>query len=189
MATHVPVIIDEIFGELILPSGEERWVVIHTKPRCEKRLADYARKNSIHYYLPQIESKRVYQKRKVSFMKPMFPGYLFIVLDIFKKHTLTISGYCVGFVKVPDQRELLDELQRLYYSRNKKVDMTNTIWLSKGLEVEIVKGPLKGMTGVVENHQKLDEVRLQVNILRQAVMVKINPAHVKILGEYEIIEE
>lgn len=182
-------IIDEIFGELALPTGEERWVVIHTKPRCEKKLADYARKNSIQYYLPQIESKRVYQKRKVTHTKPMFPGYLFTVIDIPKRQTLTISGLCVGFVKVPDQRELVDELQRLYYSRNKQVDMTNTVWLSKGLEVEIIKGALKGMRGVVENHQKLNEVRLQVNILRQAVMVKIDPAHVKILGEYEIIEE
>jgi len=32
-------------------------------------------------------------------------------------------------------------------------------------------------------------VRLQVQILRQAVLVKIDPRNVKILGEYTIVEK
>ncbi|HQO18709.1 MAG TPA: hypothetical protein PLJ85_05975, partial [Candidatus Cloacimonas sp.] len=62
------------------------------------------------------------------------------------------------------------------------------LWLEKGLEVEIVNGPLKGICGVVEDQSKLMEVRLQVNILKQAVLVKVNTEDIKIIGEYEIVE-
>lgn len=189
MATHVPVLIDELFGELKPASGSERWAVIHTKPRCEKKLAEYARNSGIWYYLPQMESKRVYQKRQISFTKPMFPGYLFCVIDTVKKQRLQISGLTVSFIRVPVQDELLADLTNIYLSNQPKAELKPSFWLSQGLRVEIVKGPLKGIAGVVENHAKLSEVRLQVNILRQAVMVNVNPADLRILGEYVIVED
>jgi transcriptional antiterminator RfaH len=189
MATHSPVLIDELFGELAPAPEGQRWEVIHTKPRCEKKLAEYARRNGITYYLPQMDSKRVYQRRVVSFTKPMFPSYLFCVLDSRSRQTLLISGYTVSFIRVHQQEQLLQELQNIKLSRLPEIELQNTIWLSEGLQVEIMQGPLKGVTGVVESHDKLDEVRLQVQILRQAVLVKIDPRNVKILGEYTIVEK
>lgn len=189
MATHSPVLIDELFGELAPAPEGQRWEVIHTKPRCEKKLAEYARRNGITYYLPQMDSKRVYQRRVVSFTKPMFPSYLFCVLDSRSRQTLLISGYTVSFIRVHQQEQLLQELRNIKLSRLPEIELQNTIWLSEGLQVEIMQGPLKGVTGVVESHAKLDEVRLQVQILRQAVLVKIDPRNVKILGEYTIVEK
>jgi transcription antitermination factor NusG len=189
MPTHVPVIVDELFGNLEPAPAGSQWLVVHTKPRCEKKLASYSKDNGITYYLPQMESSRIYQKRKVTFTKPMFPGYLFTVLDHAKKQTLTISGLTVSFIRVFHQDHLLSELRNIHISRKVKQETREALWLSKGLEVELVTGPLKGMRGVVEDHSKLDEIRLQVNILRQAVIVKVKSADVKILGEYEIVEE
>ena len=189
MATHTPVLIDELFGELKPAPEGQRWEVIHTKPRCEKKLAEYARRSGITYYLPQMDSKRVYQRRIVNFTKPMFPSYLFVVLDPRQRQTLLISGYTVSFIRVSQQDQLLEELLNIKLSRTPEIELANTLWLSEGLKVEIMSGPLKGVTGVVEDHAKLDEVRLQVNILRQAVLVKIDPRLVKILGEYTIVEE
>jgi transcription antitermination factor NusG len=189
MATHAPVLIDELFGELIPAEGDKVWAVIHTKPRCEKKLAEYARNNGIWYYLPQMESKRVYQKRLVTFTKPMFPGYLFCMIDVFQRQKLTITGYVVCLIRAVPQQELLGDLLNIYHSRRPEVEYQNTLWLSKGLQVEVINGPMKGVFGIVESHDKLDTVNLQVNILRQAVQVKVNPSHLKIVGEYEIIEE
>lgn len=188
MATHAPVFIDELFGELKPASGDRRWAVVHTKPRCEKKLAEYARNNGISYFLPQMESRRVYQRRAITFTRPMFPGYLFCVIDNVQKQRLLISGMTVSFIRVPVQEELLEDLLNIRLSTQPKVPLEPTLWLSEGLQVEIIKGPLKGVTGVVESHDKLSEVRLQVNILRQAVMVKIDPKDVKILGTYEIVD-
>lgn len=189
MATHKPVLIDELFGELIMPEGDKKWTVIHTKPRCEKKLAEYARLNGITYYLPQFTKSRIYQRRKVEFASVMFPGYIFVVLDVFTKDTIKISGYAANFIKVNGQQELLNDLTNLNRGAAKKADMSPGLWLDKGLEVLITAGPLKGMTGMVESHSKMAEVHLQVNVLRQAVLVKIDPKDLKVLGEFEIVEQ
>ncbi|HPK59261.1 MAG TPA: UpxY family transcription antiterminator [Candidatus Cloacimonas sp.] len=188
MATHKPVYIDELYGELELFTDDRNWVVVHTKPRCEKKVADYAKKNQITYYLPQYTDKRVYQRRKVDVDKILFPSYIFVGIDFKNKQELLISGYTVNFLKVNAQKELVDELRAIYYGRQTKVEMQPGLWLEKGLEVEIVNGPLKGIHGVVENQSKLTEVRLQVNILRQAVLVKVSTEDIKIIGEYEVVE-
>lgn len=188
MATHDPVIIDELFGELEVPADERRWLVSRTKARCEKKLADHARRNGIHYFLPQQQSDRVYQKRKVTFTKPLFPGYLFLCADHSQKQTLAISGLTAGFIKVTHQQQLVDELKSLRKLPVAKKEVGHQYWLSKGLEVEIVKGPLAGTRGIVENHARINELRLQVNILRQAVLVKVDPETVRIIGEYEVVE-
>lgn len=188
MATHKPVLIDELFGELVLPQGDSRWMVIHTKPRCEKKLADYARQNGISYYLPQFTKSRIYQRRKVEFASVMFPGYVFTIVNHSQQQTIAISGLAVSFIRVPAQEELLRELQNLNRGAAKKAEMKPGLWLDKGLEVLITAGPLKGMKGFVENHNKLSEVHLHVSILHQAVLVKIDPQDLKVLGEFEIVE-
>ncbi|MEN6444996.1 MAG: transcription termination/antitermination NusG family protein [Candidatus Cloacimonas sp.] len=188
MATHKPVYVDELYGELQLFMDERKWVVVHTKPRCEKKLADYAKRHQITYYLPQYTDKRIYQRRKVAVDKILFSSYVFVGVDFAGKQDLQISGYTTSFINVFAQKELVDELRAIYYGREKKVDMKPGLWLDKGLEVEIVNGPLKGVRGIVEDQSKLDNVRLQVNILKQAVLVKVKTEDVKIIGEYEIVE-
>lgn len=189
MATNKPVIINELFGELIIPPEGQRWTLVRTKARREKKLADYAGKNLIQYYLPQIKHERKYQRRKVVTTVPMFSGYVFMVLSTEERQTIAVSGMVAQFIYVDHQQELLDDLSRLFGTTKKNVPMENVLWLSKGLEVEIISGPLKGTRGIIESHDKASEVRLQVEMLRQAVMVKVDPKDVKIIGEYEVVED
>lgn len=189
VATHNPVHVDELFGELKQYDASRLWYVVHTKPRCEKKLAEHARKNAIPYYLPQYTATSVYQRRKVTFSKVMFPGYLFAVVDINHRQTLSLSGWVVNFIKVTAQQQLLHELQCIHGTHQAKDKVKPGVWLGKGLQVEISSGPLQGVKGVVESHDKLSEVRLQVSILHQAVIVSVDPAIVKIIGEYELVEQ
>ncbi|HNX36802.1 MAG TPA: transcription termination/antitermination NusG family protein [Candidatus Cloacimonadota bacterium] len=187
MPTHSPVLIDELFGKLE-PFEGEAWCVVHTKPRAEKRLADYARRLGITYYLPQHEREHLYQHRKVMFKVPMFPGYLFIRSLEDTRQKLLLSGNVVRFIKVKYQRELLGELMSIFLSKQHQADLDNVLWLEKGLRVEIISGPLKGVTGVVESHEKIEDVQLQINILRQAVKVRVKTADLRIIGEYTVVE-
>jgi len=45
------------------------------------------------------------------------------------------------------------------------------------------------MRGVVAIPKELDVVHIQVNILRQSLDVEYNPAHVKIIGEFDTDKE
>lgn len=180
--------VDELYGELEMGVGDKSWTVARTKSRCEKKLARYAKQHHIHYYLPQRVSERVYEKSKVSFNIPLFTGYLFVCVDYDGKRILESTGLSAGFLKVRSEEQLLSELKSLHMIPVKKEKAGPEYWLSKGLKVQIVSGPLAGSKGVVESHDKLQELRLQVNILRQAVLVKVNPEDVEIIGEFEISE-
>lgn len=184
MATHKPVLIDELYGELAVSDTLGKWNVIHTKPQCEKKLAAYLQRNGLFYYLPQMDSVRLYQYRKVTFTKPMFPGYLFSRFGTADKTTVLLSGCAVGFLKVPNERELLDELLQIHTGRSLQAELTEGTWLESGWLVEIISGPMQGLRGVVQSQEKLSEVTLQVNILRQAVSLRVNPAEVRLLNEY-----
>lgn len=188
--TKIPkdTIVEELFGELELCPGDKSWTVVCTRSRCEKKLAEYARRVGVHYYLPLRVSSKVYEKSKVSFHIPLFPGYVFVCAGFEDKRTLVRTGYIASFLQVRDQEQLLTELRAIKQIPVAKEVAGPQYWLSKGLEVEIVSGPLAGTRGVVAEHDKLHELHLQVNILRQAVIVKTDPRDVKIIGEFEIVE-
>lgn len=185
MATHKPVYVAELNGELSVSSGKERWQVLHTKPQCEKKLAEFLMRLNLYYYLPQMESVRNYQYRKVTFTKPMFPSYVFARFDTNTKPDILVSGLVVDILKVPNEAELIIELTQIYQGRSRKAEFEQSIWLDSGWEVEIIQGPLKGLKGIVQNQTKLSEVVLQVEMLRQAVLVRVEPTHVKVIGSYK----
>ncbi|MCK4311218.1 MAG: UpxY family transcription antiterminator [Candidatus Cloacimonetes bacterium] len=181
MATHKPVEVQELFGDLEPASDGLRWFVAHTKPRREKKLAEYSLKNSINYYLPQKDSVRIYKYRKVKFTKPLFAGYIFIKCTLKQRDTLIITGHTAYFLHIPDEKELLEELMQIYSGRQKGAEFKETRFLEKGIRVKIISGPFQDLTGVVENQKDVTEVVLQVNLLRQAVSVSVSSDQVKVL--------
>ena len=181
MATHKPVEVDELFGELNLAEEGQKWEVVYTKPKREKKLAEYSKRNEINYFLPLKDSIRKYGNREVKFTKPLFPGYIFIKHSPQQKQKLIISGHIVNFLKVQDEKSLLKDLQQIYIGRIQGIDLKKHDFLEKGIKVRIISGSLVGMEGVVSDKNNLNEVILKVNILKQAVSVTVDPQQVKII--------
>ena len=181
MATHKPVEVQELFGDLNPAEGEQKWFVVRTKPRREKKLAEYSLRHKINYYLPQKDSVRIYKYRKVKFTKPLFAGYIFIKCTLKQRDTLIITGHPAYWLRIPDENELLEELNQIYSGRQKGAEFKETRFLEKGIRVKIISGPFQDLTGVVENQNDVTEVILQVNLLRQAVSVSVSSDQVRVL--------
>ena len=181
MATNKPIEIDELFGDLDPGEGDLKWFVVHTKPRCEKKLAEYSLQYRINYYLPLIDSVRVYKNRKIKFTKPMFPGYVFIKCDQEGKRQLKVTGYVAYWLSVQNQLELISDLNQIYSGRELGVEFTRAKFLEKGTKVEIQKGPFAGLIGYVEDQKDVKEVILQINLLRQAVSVSARADQIKVV--------
>lgn len=181
MATNKPVEVDELFGSLDPGEGDLKWFVVHTKPRCEKKIAEYSLLYEINYYLPLIDSVRVYKNRKVKFTKPMFPGYVFVKCTQEEKRQLTITGYVAYWLPVDNQLELVGDLKQINAGRELGVDFVRAEFLEHGTKVEILKGPFAGITGYVEDQKNVKEVILQVTLLRQAVSVSARADQIKVI--------
>ncbi|PID29369.1 MAG: hypothetical protein CSB55_01965 [Candidatus Cloacimonadota bacterium] len=183
MVTNKPVYVDCLFGELTPAFLPQKWRVVYTKSKREKKLAEFAKLNNISYFLPLINSEKHYKYRKIEFTKPMFPGYLFVKCSLEEQKELIITGHCMTFLNVKDEKELLDDLRRIndFISEKKKFLPHN--YVTEGYIVEITDGPLKGTRGLVENAEKNDKILLNVNILKQSVEVTMDSSLLKIIGK------
>ncbi|MCD4796531.1 MAG: hypothetical protein K8R49_05090, partial [Candidatus Cloacimonetes bacterium] len=183
MTTHKPIEVQELFGDLEPAEENRKWFVVHTKPRREKKLAQYSLQNKINYYLPLKDSIRVYQYRKVKFTKPLFSGYVFVKCDSEERRILTITGHTAYFLPVPNEEVFTGELKQIHFGRLKGADYRKAEFLEKGMKVIITSGPFEGLTGVVEDGKNVKRVILQVNLLRQAVSISASAKQIKIIKE------
>lgn len=184
MSTNNLVEIDELYGQLSSGDDNWHWYVIYTKPRREKKLAQYAKDNLISYYLPIIESERVYKYRKVRFTKPLFPGYIFVKCTLKEKQTLLVSGHIVRFLRVPDEIYFLNELKQILNGKLKGALLQKTDYLEEGIAVQIKSGSFRGLTGVVKSIENANQIILRVSLLRQAVAVKVKRSQLEIIKEH-----
>lgn len=183
MPTNKPVEVNDLFGELTPSNENESWEVIYTRPKREKKLAEFALEREITYFLPMVDSIRKYKYRQVKFTKPLFPGYIFAKCTFQEKETLVRSGHILTFLSIKHEKHFLDELQQIHLGRKQGAEIRKHKFIESGTKIIIEKGSLKGMTGFVVDSKNPKEIILTVNILRQAVAVKIDPNNIKIIKQ------
>ena len=59
----------------------KKWLVLYTKPRNEKKVAERLTKNGFEVYCPLIKTLRQWSDRKKKVEIPMFSSYVFIHID------------------------------------------------------------------------------------------------------------
>ena len=182
MSTNNQIEIQQLFGGLDPSEAAERWFVIHTKPRWEKKLAYYCYKREINYYLPLQKSIKEYGKRKVIFTKPLFPGYTFVKCTINDKPLLLRSGSIVRFIKVPDERELLADLNNIYATLSYDIPVKPHAYVKEGFTVKIKKGPYVGIEGIVLDANNPTEVIVGIHLIQQAVCVQVNSTDIEMIA-------
>ena len=179
MATNKPVEVDQLFGGLQPSESNDQWFVVHTKPRQEKKLAQYCLQNAINYFLPLQNSTKVYQRRKVTFMKPLFSGYVFLRCSDKQQVILFRSGNIVRFLKVYDEAELLIDLNNIYQSTSQNLPIERHPYLEEGYKVKIVKGPYKDVEGIVVDSENPEKVIVGIHLIQQAICVEVTPDDIK----------
>src|SRR2546421_7270575 len=90
--------------------AELLWYVAHTRPRCEKKLAEYCERQGFSVTLPLFKSVKKYNRKTVSFYKPVFPNYVFLRLEPPQRQKVFQSDYVANLLDVPNQEEFDEQL-------------------------------------------------------------------------------
>lgn len=154
--------------------GEEaRWHVVHAKPRCEKKLADYCLAHAVECDLPLRAETKIYQRRKVTVHKPVFPGYVFLRYPPAVKAEVLKSNMIVRILPVRNQGQLVRELEqiRLALSIDPTLDACSAF--QAGKRVLIRNGPFQGLEGVVQTVKGRTRVVLNVEMIGRALAVEV----------------
>src|SRR5882672_1317059 len=90
-----------------------RWYVAHTRPRCEKKLFDYCVRERIAAKLPCYPSVHKYRGKTVVFQKPLFPGYVFLLINTPLSAAIRQSDHVANLLNVHDQATLEYQLAEI----------------------------------------------------------------------------
>lgn len=162
------------------PDGEE-WVILHARPRAEKKAQQTFEREGATMYLPLRRKDHRYEGRVRTFWSPMFPGYLFGRFASKDVHSLRSNQYVANVLKVVDQAGLVQQLQQVEraLSSGELVDLMP--YLEAGKPVRITGGPLKGVVGMVERIEKKTRVVISIEMIQKSVFMEVDSSLVELV--------
>lgn len=149
------------------------WFVAHTRPRCEKKLAEYCGREAIETTLPLYRSVKKYRGKTLVFHKPLFPGYVFLRMPVLLRQKALQSDYVANLLDVPSQEEFEEQLAAILQALETEYEVRLAPTIAPGARVRIRSGPLRGLEGYVETRRGMVEVQLRLDFISQAAAVKM----------------
>ena len=154
--------------------SELLWYVAHTRPRREKKLVEQCQRQSIATTLPCYSSAHKYRGKTVVFLKPLFPGYVFLQLEPVQKAFVYQNDHVANLLEVFDQQTFQRQLHDILLALESRVGVRLAPAISAGTRVRIKVGPLQGIEGWVEDRHGMTTVLLRLDFINQAAAVKVD---------------
>ncbi len=157
------------------------WYVANTRPRCEKKLAEYCEREGFAVTLPLYKSVKKYPGKVVTFEKPLFPNYLFLKLLQHERKRVYQSDYVASLLDVPDQISFQEQLGSILEALETDYEVCMLPHISAGRRVKIKCGPLRGMEGWVDDRQGKVMVMLRLDFIGKSAGVKVDATDLEVI--------
>ena len=154
---------------LIGTSPEHRWYPVYCKPNKEKKLSELATQKNISWYLPTFLHHRMTRGHRVESHIPMFPGYVFLLLNRQQNWQVKTSGLIIRILPVTEKTEqqIIEDLNNIrkfeLISRTQPVKVRAD--LIPGKRFIISNGKLKGTEGVIVKIKNRTEFIVHLDFL------------------------
>ena len=136
-------------------------------------MAEYCEYYAVCHYLPLRSETKVYQRRKVTVEKPMFPGYVFADVQGQWRDLVVRSSSLAKMIEVTDQDRFLCEIEQVRRALDIDPTLGATAAITSGKPVRIAGGPFQGLEGVVATVHGVTRVVLNVDMIGQAVKLDV----------------
>jgi transcriptional antiterminator RfaH len=160
-------------GQHLPDFAEPRWLVCHTKPRCEKKFAELLVREQFDHYLPLLQSVRTYGSQHKAFTKPLFPGYVFARIEPARKTRIYQQDLLVRAMLVGNEPLFLLQLESVKLICASGLPAALHPLIRKGTHVRVSGGPLHGLEGYVDDPVNPQGVVVSVDVLQQGLLVRL----------------
>ena len=165
--------------------SEVNWYAVITRSRHEKVVAELLWQKQIECFLPLRETISKWKDRHKKIQFPLFPGYLFVHvpiqerrLDILKvPSVVSIIGFNGQPFSIPEVQ--VQAVKRLVFST---LPYDPYPFIVEGDRVEIVRGPLRGLEGILIEKKGVYRFILSVDLIQQAVACEVDACDVAKIG-------
>lgn len=142
---------------------EKKWYAVHTRSHHESKVADLVAAKGIETFLPLRTLQRRWKDRNKLIDFPLFPGYVFVKMPLLEKNKVVQTPSVVRLVG-SHRPESMPEEQVMAVRRflQEEIAFDPYPYLHPGQEVEVIRGPLKGIRGILVDRK--GRYRLIVNL-------------------------
>lgn len=123
------------------------WHVAHTRPRAEKRVAEYFRREGWPTELPLYASIKRYRGKRLTFYKTLFPGYVFVRLNSEQIPLARQHQHVASLLVPPDPGEFSAQLDAILTGLNGQLEVRIAPDVTEGRRVRLVAGPFAEWKG------------------------------------------
>lgn len=155
---------------------EALWYAVYTCANHEKRVADQLRDRCVEYFLPLYERERCWKDRCVKLQTPLFPGYVLVRIALRDRlRVLQTPGIVqlVGFGGRPAHLPE-EDIQAIQNCLNQGLQVEPYPYLRAGRRVQVKRGPLQGLEGVIVRRKNQSRFVLSFDLLQRAVAIEMN---------------
>ncbi len=166
----------DLKAELSL-SGDERWFLVQTLTRKEQQARMHLRMQGIRAFLPQYMRTTRHARQLRTVRAPLFPSYLFVILDLGRDRWLSVRG-TVGVCRLvgSDDRPLAVP-RGIVESLIAHANEANLALFGDGLQtgqtVRIATGPFAEFIGTLDRLDDSGRVRVLLNMMGSEVSVSL----------------
>jgi transcription elongation factor/antiterminator RfaH len=154
-----------------------RWYVVHTQPFAEDRAGVRLETQGYHIFCPRLRKMVRHARKSTIKFVPLFPGYLFLRLDISRERWRSVNG-TRGVIRLLTQGDIpqavppgvVEDLKS-----NADVDgaLDQTPLLHAGQYVRVTEGPFANFVGTLQRLNGTDRVHVLLNLLGRSVSATV----------------
>lgn len=155
-----------------------RWFAVQTRPQAELRARAHLENQDFRTFLPLCLRSRRHARRIDTVKVPLFPGYLFVRLDLSRDRWRSVNG-TVGVVSLvmfagapqPVPAGIVERLAALTDARG---IVCFDAELRRGQSVRLTTGPFAELLGVLERLDDAGRARVLLTIMGGRVAVSLS---------------
>ena len=153
-----------------------QWYALRTRSRHEKAVRDQLDKQGIEPLLPTVKRLSQWKDRKKEIEVPLFSGYCFVRFAQQDKLPVQKVSGVVEIVGSSGRPEPIPdaEIDALKMLMDSVLPYDPHPYLHEGMTVEVVRGPLQGVHGILLRKDKRHRLVIGVRLIQQAAAVEID---------------
>lgn len=159
----------------------KQWIAVYTKPRHEKTVLSQFTEKGTESYLPMIRQKHRWSDRMKWVDVPIFKSYIFAHIELKDSLEVLQTRGVNHLVKFQNKIAVIPEIEIISLRKiiEGGFDPFPSDYFVIGDEVEVIAGPLKGITGIVSRNDASDKLIIKINVIQHAIAVQIERKYLK----------
>lgn len=156
------------------------WYVVHTHAHAEGKAARHLARQGFASYLPRYQKRRRHARKVEIVAAPLFPRYLFVMIDIAVQRWLSIGG-TVGVTRLVCNGDMPAQVpEAIIRGLRAQEDADGFVRLSRrpvfrpGDQIRVVDGVFSSCLGLFEGMPDGERVAILLELLGRKVRVLLD---------------